>query len=134
MGDYHKTTIWKELEDDSVDFVYDNYGAPGTADLAMPSLKSGGVFEYLPGKGGGISKKPKSGVSQINYGLCDSSKHEDLDALKAIADVGDLRAVVKQSFPLEDILGALNASFSGHAVGKIGITMPEAVSTSSFVV
>merc|ERR1711976_783785 len=36
--DYHKTTIWKELEDDSVDFVYDNYGAAGTADLAMASL------------------------------------------------------------------------------------------------
>jgi len=121
--DYHKTTIWKELANNSVDFVYDNYGAPGTADLAMPSLRSGGVFEFLPGKGGAVSKNPKDGVTQINYGLCDSSKHEDLDALKAIADVGHLRAVVKQSFALEDILGALNASFSGHAVGKIGIVM-----------
>jgi len=123
--DYHKTTIWKELEADSVDFVYDNYGAVGTADLAMPSLRSGGVFEFLPGKGGAISKKPKQGVTQINYGLCDSSKHEDLDALKAIADVGHLKAVVKQSFALEDILGALNASFSGHAVGKIGIAVAQ---------
>jgi len=121
--DYHTTTIWKELEDNSVDFVYDNYGAAGTADLAMPSLRPGGFFEFLPGKGGALSKKPKEGVTQINYGLCDSSKHADLDALKSIADVGHLKAVLKQSFSLEDIIGALNASFSGHATGKIGITI-----------
>lgn len=132
--DYHKTTIWKELEDDSVDFVYDNYGAAGTADLAMPSLRPGGVFEFLPGKGGNVSKNPKTGVAQINYGLCDSSKHEDLDALKAIADVGHLKAVVKQSFALEDILGALNTSFTGHAVGKIGITMAQQADVATVLV
>merc|ERR1712232_1346895 len=132
--DYHKTTIWKELEDNSVDFVYDNYGAAGTADLAMPSLRSGGVLEFLPGKGGAVSKKSKDGVTQINYGLCDSSRHEDLDALKAIADVGHLVAVVKQSFALEDIHGALNASFTGHAVGKISIVMSTTPAASMLVV
>jgi len=132
--DYHKTTVWKELEDNSVDFVLDNFGAPGTADLAMPSLRSGGVFEYVPGKGGAASKKPKDGVTQINFGLCDSSKHEDLDALKAIADVGHLKAVVKESFALEDIIGALNASFSGHAIGKIGIAMSQATVATTLVV
>merc|ERR1712232_910450 len=132
--DYHKTTIWKELEDNSVDFVYDNYGAAGTADLAMPSLRSGGVLEFLPGKGGAVSQKPKAGVTQINYGLCDSSKYQDMDALKVIADAGKLRAVVKQSFPLADILGALNASFSGHAVGKIGITVAQKPSTFTLAV
>jgi len=121
--DYHKTTIWKELKEDTVDFVYDNYGGVGTADAAMPSLRSGGVFVLVPGKGGALSKNPKAGVTQINYGLCDASKHEDLDALKAIADLGHLKAVVQQSFPLEDIHGALDASFSGHAVGKIAIVM-----------
>merc|ERR1712046_436859 len=113
---------------------YDNYGAAGTADLAMPSLRAGGVFEFLPGKGGDVSKKPKAGVTQINYGLCDSSKHEDLDALKAIADVGDLKAVVKQSFGLEDIISALNASFEGHAVGKIGITMHQQRDAANLIV
>jgi len=132
--DYHKTSIWKELDDSSVDFVYDNYGAAGTADLAMPSLRSGGVFEFLPGKGGALSKKPKDGVTQINYGLADSSNHEDLDALKAIADVGHLKAVVAQSFALENIHGALDASFSGHAVGKIGITISQATAATSLVV
>jgi len=132
--DYHKTTIWKELDNDSVDFVYDNYGAAGTADLAMPSLRAGGVFEWLPGKGGAVSKKSKDGVKQINYGLCDSSKHEDLDALKVIAELGHLKAVVQQSFALADIVGALNASFSGHAVGKIGITMPQQTNAATLIV
>jgi len=121
--DYHKTTIWEALKEDTVDFVYDNYGGVGTADAAMPSLRSGGVFVLVPGKGGALSKNPKAGVNQINYGLCDASKHEDLDALKAIADLGHLKAVVQQSFPLQDIHGALDASFSGHAVGKISIVM-----------
>jgi len=132
--DYHKTTIWKQLDNNSVDFVYDNYGAHGTADLAMPSLRSGGVFEFLPGKGGSLSKKPKDGVTQIDYGLADASNHEDLDALKAIADLGHLKAVVKQSFALEQIVGALDASFSGHAVGKIGITMSQVTAATTLVV
>jgi len=128
--DYHKTTIWKELKEDSVDFVYDNYGAAATADAAMPSLRSGGVFLLVPGKGGALSKNPKAGVNQIMYGLCDSSKHEDLDALKAIADLGHLKAVVQQSFPLEDIHGALGASFSGHAIGKIAVVMAQTAAVS----
>jgi len=119
--DYHKSTIWKELAEDSVDVVYDNYGAPGTADEAMPSLRSGGAFVFLPGKGGDISKHPKAGVKQINYGLCDSSKHEDLDALKAIVDGGNLKAVVQQTFNLDDIVKALDTSFAGHVVGKLAI-------------
>lgn len=132
--DYHKTSIWKELDHNSVDFVYDNYGAAGTADLAMPSLRSGGVFEFLPGKGGALSKNPKEGVTQINYGLADSSNHEDLDALKAIADVGHLKAVVAKSFALENILGALGASMGGHVVGKVGINISQATSASSIMV
>merc|ERR1712039_755649 len=119
--DYHTTTIWDQLPENSVDIVYDNYGAAGTADSAMPALRSGGVFIFLPGKGGAVSKHPKEGVKQINYGLCDSSKHEDLDALKAIADAGHLKAVVDQTFPLDDIVKAQNTSFSGHVVGKLAI-------------
>jgi NADPH:quinone reductase-like Zn-dependent oxidoreductase len=119
--DYHKGTIWEQLTENSVDIVYDNYGAAGTADAAMPSLRSGGVFVFLPGKGGAVSKNPKAGVKQINYGLCDSSKHEDLDALKAIADKGQLKAVVQESIPLAEINRALNTSFGGHVVGKLAI-------------
>jgi NADPH:quinone reductase-like Zn-dependent oxidoreductase len=119
--DYHKGTIWEQLSDNSVDVVYDNYGAAGTADAAMSSIRPGGVFVFLPGKGGAVSKHPKEGVKQINYGLCDSSKHEDLDALKAIADKGQLKAVVQEIIPLDEINRALNTSFGGHVVGKLAI-------------
>ena len=36
------------LPDNSVDVVYDNYGAKGTADKAMPKIKPGGVCEWPP--------------------------------------------------------------------------------------
>ena len=36
--DYHKSDIWSTLANDTIDVVYDNYGAPGTADKAMASL------------------------------------------------------------------------------------------------
>jgi len=123
--DYHESTIWDTLENDSVDIVYDNYGAPGTADAAMASFKSDGVFIFLPGKDGDTSKNPKGAVTQINYGLCDSSKHEDLDELAAFADAGKLRGVVPESHALENILDALNSSLAGHAVGKIGINVTQ---------
>lgn len=119
--DYHTTSLWDYLANNSADIVYDNYGAPGTADAAMPSIRSGGVFVYLPGKGGSVSKHPKEGVTQIDGFLTDSSHYEDLDALKAIADAGELKANVQQSFPLEDIVQALNATLAGHVVGKIGV-------------
>lgn len=50
--DYHQQDVFDALPDDSVDIVYDNYGAPGTADKAMSKLRQGGVFIFLPGKGG----------------------------------------------------------------------------------
>jgi len=124
--DYHKSTIWDILSNESVDVVYDNYGAPNTADAAMASLKTnGGAFVFLPGKNGAISEHPKVGVTQLNYGLCDPSKHEDLDELAAFADAGKLRAVVPESHALADILLALESSAAGHAVGKIGINITQ---------
>jgi len=128
--DYHSASVWDVLEDESVDVVYDNYGAPGTADLSMASLKSsGGVFIFLPGKNGDVSKSPKAGVKQYNYGLCDPSKHEELDELAALADAGKLRDVTLESYKLEDIREALASSFAGHAVGKIGINISAALAT-----
>jgi len=118
---YHKTTIWDYLDNNTVDIVYDNYGAPGTADLAMPKMKSGGVFIYLPGKGGGKAKNPRSDVKEINYGLCDSSKHDDLDILGEFISNGTLKANVDQWFELDTIKSAFNASIAGHVTGKIGI-------------
>ena len=121
--DYHQTTIWEYLKDQDVkvDIVYDNYGAPGTADLAMPYFRSGGVFIYLPGKGGGKAKRPRKDVKEINYGLCDSSKHDDLDILAKYVENGKLKAKVDTWFTLDNIKLAFNASIAGHVAGKIGI-------------
>ena len=124
--DYHSGSLWVALGNDTVDVVYDNYGAPGTADLAMPSLKSaGGVFLWLPGKGGAASTHAKPGVKQIDFGLCDSSRHEDLDALAEIADAGALAAHVERSFSLPEVASgaAFDASLAGHAVGKLGVAV-----------
>ena len=51
MFDYKVKDIFDPgaLADNSVDAVYDNYGAKGTADKAMPAMKPGGVFLLLPG-------------------------------------------------------------------------------------
>ena len=74
------------LPDDSVDIYVDNHGARGEADKAMHAIRSGGVYLILPGGGGGtISKHPKVGVKQINFGYTDASKHEQLDLLKVSA-------------------------------------------------
>jgi NADPH:quinone reductase-like Zn-dependent oxidoreductase len=40
--DYTKGDVFSKLADDSVDIVYDNYGAKGTADKAMPKMRAGG--------------------------------------------------------------------------------------------
>mmetsp|Transcript_159041 Transcript_159041/g.506528 ORF Transcript_159041/g.506528 Transcript_159041/m.506528 type:complete len:130 (-) Transcript_159041:191-580(-) len=121
------------LSENSVDIVYDNYGGAGTADAAMKSIRPGGVFVFLPGKGADVSKHPKAGVKQINFGICDSSKYEDLDALKSFAE-GGLKAVVDQSFALEDIAKAFDASLHGHAIGKIGISIAPMLADELIVV
>lgn len=61
---------------DTVDIVYDNYGAEGTADKAMRTIRKGGVYLLMP-HGECYSKrtqgppclsaKPKTGVRQVNY-------------------------------------------------------------------
>jgi NADPH:quinone reductase-like Zn-dependent oxidoreductase len=68
VTDYLKEDIFSALADDSVDAVFDNYAGNGTADRAMPALRSGGTYLLLPhGNGqGALSKHPKPGVRQIN--------------------------------------------------------------------
>ena len=121
MIDYHTGSIWEHLTNNTVDVVYDNYGASGTADLAMPKMKSGGVFLWLRGKGGGKAHHPRKNVTEINYGLCDSSSHADLDALAVLADQGHLQPHVSKWFDLSQIPAAFNESQHGKAVGKIGV-------------
>ncbi len=88
--------VFEVLANNSLDVVYDNFGAPGTADQAMPALRAGGTFIFLPGDGGAVSKHPKPGVKQINYGLCKSTNHTDLDILRVLVEGGQVRPRVQQ--------------------------------------
>ena len=88
--------VFEVLANNSLDVVYDNYGAAGTADQAMPALRSGGTFIFLPGDGGAVSKHPKPGVKQLNYGLCRSTNHTDLDLLRVLVEGGQVQPRVQQ--------------------------------------
>ena len=119
--DYTKENIFDTLANDTVDVVYDNYGAKGTADKALRVLRKGGVFIFLPGKGAAVSKHTKDGVKQINFGLVDSSDYRDLDALTSMVTQGQLKPHVQEIFTLDDLVSAFNVSLAGKVVGKLGI-------------
>ena len=119
--DYTKHNIFDTLSNDSVDVVYDNYGAKGTADKALRVLRKGGVFIFLPGKGATVSKHHKDSVKQINFGLVDPSDYRDLDDLTTMIDRGQLKPHVQENFPLDEIVSAFNVSLAGKVVGKLGI-------------
>ena len=81
--------ILKSLPDASVDIVYDNYGAAGTADRAMRTMKHGGTILVLPGGNGGkISKHPRADVRQITFTGTRSSAHDGLDTMAEFFDAG----------------------------------------------
>ena len=123
--DYTKdANVFATVAADSVDVVYDNYGGAGTADQAMPALRQGGAFVFLPGNGGALSKHPKKGVKQINFGFVDSTKYADLDTLKVLADGGKLKPHLQAVFPMAELVAAFNLSMSGTVQGKIGIQIP----------
>merc|ERR1711871_1149411 len=120
--DYHQQDLFSALQNETVDIVYDNYGAPGTADRAMPKLRAGGTFIFLPGKGGSLSKHPKHGVRQINYGLMLPSKNT-LDELLSMYKAGTLRRHVQHSYSLANVSAAFDESSTGTVAGKLAIVM-----------
>lgn len=121
--DYHTTSLWDVLPENSVDVVYDNMGQSGTADAAMRVLRAGGAYLMLPGgHGGALSKNPKAGVQQVDLGLTDASKYQDLDALKALVDAG-LKPLIRKSFTLDTIQEAIQEEMHGHGVGKVGLNI-----------
>jgi len=141
VTDYKKIDIFDALPDDSVDIVYDNYGAEGTADKAMPKLREGGVYLLMPhgecftsNKQGPpcLSAHPKPGVRQLNYRTgpdFDQYALFGLDALKGLAEAGQIRATVDRVFALEDIADAFAYSAGsgqggvGEHIGKINVVM-----------
>ena len=110
VTDYTKGDIFDALADDSVDYVYDNYGEDGTADKAMRTIRSGGTYLLMPHgqcfldnsqRPPCLSATPKAGVRQLNYATAaDFSKNTlaGLDELAALFEAGTLHPV--QSFPV----------------------------------
>ena len=112
VTDYKKQDIFAALPDASVDIVYgestckpllhtrgifdsrcsefaDNFGAPGTADRAMRTMRHGGTILVLPGgESGKISKHPRADVRQITFSGTRSSAHDGLDTMAAFFDAG----------------------------------------------
>lgn len=129
--DYTVHSLWDVLPADSADVVYDNFGAPGTADLAMKCLKgssAGGnsTFVFLPGKGGALSKHPKAGVRQVDYGLF-TSKPSTYAALSAMVDAKQVVAAPvvsgRYSLSAEHIEAAFSRQAAGHVVGKLLVSV-----------
>lgn len=121
--DYTKQELFDALPDNSVDIVYDNYGAKGTADKAMHAIRPGGVYLVMDTGGGGtISKHPKPGVTQIAFGLADLSSHsKGLDVLKQLFESGKLVAHTQAVFNLTEVTTAFNVDTSGKVLGKLAI-------------
>jgi len=121
--DYTKQELFDALPDNSVDIVYDNYGAIGTADKAMHAIRTGGVYLVMDTGGGGtISKHPKPGVTQIAFGLADLSDHtKGLDVLKALFEEGKLKPHTQATFNLTGVPNAFNVDTSGKVLGKLAI-------------
>lgn len=141
VTDYKVQDLFSALPDNSVDIVYDNYGAEGTADKAMHAIRPGGAYLLMP-HGECYTKKiqgppclsanPKKGVTQMNYVTGpDYEKYslQGLDELRSLFDAGKLTAAIDKSFSLDNIAGAFAYSAGpgeggvGYHVGKISVTM-----------
>ena len=140
--DYKKEDLFASLPDNSVDFVYDNYAAEGTADKAMRTLRAGGTYLMMP-HGECYAKKiqgppclsgsPKKGVRQVNYVTSVDFKQSGLEGLlelKSLFDSDALHAHVAVSYPLSKIASAFNFSAGGgeggvnsNHFGKIAIVV-----------
>ena len=127
--DYRLHGIFDQLEDDSVDAVFDNYAGAGTADLAMRKLRAGGTYLLLPHGGclGNLSAHPKPGVKQIDFGDVDQKRVSTLDVLANWFDAGKLRIDVgripgvQQVFSFGEAARAFGVVASGMVNGKVAI-------------
>ena len=88
----------------------------------MRALRTGGVYLLLPGgQGGALSKHPRPDVTQINFGLTNSSDYSLLDHLASLFDTGVLHAHVAAAYQLDQAAKAFRASKAGHIIGKVAV-------------
>ena len=131
VTDYKQVDIFDSLPDNSVDIVYDNYGAEGTATKAMHAIRPGGVYLMVP-HGECYEKRwqappclaanPKRGVRQLNYATGpDFVEHAaaGLDELAALYGQGKLSTHIDKTFHLADVASAFDYS-AGPGEGGVG--------------
>jgi NADPH:quinone reductase-like Zn-dependent oxidoreductase len=108
-----------------VDYVYDNYGEEGTADLAMRTIRSGGVYILLPHsecfvtasqEPPCLAANPKPGVSQYNYSPETKYAAMGLDEMAGMFDAGQLAPRIDSVYTMDNIAAAFNRS-SGNGAG-----------------
>ena len=169
--DYHKVDMFDALPDNSVDIgvcmhtccscslfahnspthapsplslptVYDNYGAPNTAEKAMRVIRPGGVYLLMPHgicyalklqRPPCLAKHPKPGVTQLNYDTgpdFGANMKAGLDELAELVESGKVIAPLDKTFAFEKIASAFNYSagpgeggVSGGHHGKISVVM-----------
>lgn len=119
--DYHKQELSEVLPDDSVDIVFDNLGAVGTADKMMHAVRKGGSIVVLTGgKGGTISKTPKEGVTQVQDFLVHSKRK--LDLIKEFFEAGSLQSrTIQPYYTLSEVRQAFTRSLAHGLLGKISV-------------
>jgi len=119
--DYHQQKLSDALSADSVDIVFDNFGAKGTADEMMHAIRSGGTFVVLPGGNRGkVSSHPKAGVKQITGFPKISTK--SLDQLKEYFEAHKLQPRTMQpTYGLAEVAEAFTRLRSHGVLGKIAV-------------
>lgn len=124
--DYKVQEALAAVPDDSIDLVFDNYGAAATPDLAMRKLRVGGI--YLSIVNTHFATKPKPGVKQMYFELPDTlggneiRKRQALENIAELIATGALKAYVQETFTLEAAPAALAKVAAGGVVSKLAIT------------
>ena len=114
------------------DFILDNVSNHSLSDLRRaltPTgmlVPNGGRFDKTWMASGGRIVQGKLMFqfgSQTLGNFLMSTKHEDLDALKELIEVGKVTPVMDRTYPLSETAQAIDHVGEGHARGKTTITM-----------
>lgn len=126
--DYHTEDWTRLLGADSVDVVFDTVGIRGTAERAMPTIRTGHTWSRTGSAfmmaAGRATAHPKAGVSQrFVRAWIEHNKWFDLDLLASLIAAGKLRASIQCVSPLAEYPRAAAVHASGHVAGKVAIAV-----------
>lgn len=115
--DYKGTNIGeavKELVPDGVDLIFD-CASGETLEQSLPALKPNGTLVSILNHGENIDKK-----INFHYVFVEPNASQ-LDELRELAESGEMKVHVSNTYSLEEAAEALNQIQSGHTTGKIVI-------------